>query len=389
MADISKIQLETGTYNVKDETARESILELNSDINDLDEKITKINSPQNYKNKKYLLVGDSYATGYQGAGVPTIEGYYTKVINDLDIDAQIICANGYGFLGISNTHAWQTLIESTTIEDKESFTDIIITGGMNDKATESDLSQAMNSLFTYLHTNFPNAEIHVGCVGRYSTSSDTNIRDMRRTRKTYEMYTIKYGNKYIKNSYNLLHNVSWFINDTIHPNTTGESQLAYGIEQYIVNGEITQLSNVSDFNDYQADTFTPESNVEYTGGLMYSYITTDNTTLFISGNFNFSEPIECNNNGNITLGKLTNSYVCGSAYEQGINQLIEGYVYSTTQVSDSNFVKVLFRLYNDHDNKLHVRPFTVRDNGNFANYTINQISFPYGAIKCSADNIYC
>ena len=365
-----------------------NISTINTNITSLNTDISNLKKPQYYKQRKYLLVGDSYATGYQGSGVPTIQDYYTKVVNTLGITAQIVAGNGYGFVGIGGELKWVDLINSTTINNKDTFTDIIICGGMNDKTTEANLDSAMSELFSYLHTNFVNAEIHVGFVGRYAASSSSNIENNRKIQKSYQTNTIKYGNKYIYNSELLLHNYSWFISDKIHPNTKGQSQLAFGIEQYIVNNSIDQLMDITDNTDYQEDTFTGESGITLTGHL-YSYLSPNQLTFMFQGQFMFDDYIACNNNGDIILGTLTNSYVCGAANQQGINAVVEGYVHSSTPLNGSNTIKVLFRLYNDYDNKLHVSPFTVRDDGGYTNYTINEINFPYGAIKCIADPRYC
>lgn len=366
-----------------------NIESINQSINEINSKIDTIKEPKQYKNKKFLFVADSYEVGYQGQGITTIEGFVTKVKNDLNLNAQIIAQNGYGFLGIDSQLKWIDLIQSTSIQNKESFTDIYLLGGMNDTGKDATLESAMSELFAYLTTNFPNAEIHVGCVGKYATSTEANLLALRRVVKAYKLYSIKYGNKYIDNSNNILHNMSLFISDGIHPNTDGENQLAYGLKQYIVNGRISSLLKIGSTNDYQNDTFEPASGVTTSSLDIKSYITETETSFLFDGSFNFANNIACNNNGDIVLGKLTDSYVCGSADKEGINAIIVGYVYSITEVNNSHFVKVVFKMFNDNNNNLHVKPFTVMDNGNVSNYTINQISFPYGRIKVVSTNDMC
>ena len=342
-------------------------------------------------NKKYLLVGDSYATGYQGSGETPIEGFYTKVVNDLGITAQIVAANGYGFMGIDGTHKWLTLLQSTTIANKESFTDIIILGGMNDRGQDSDYQTAMEELFTYLGTNFPNATIHVGCVGKYrATATANNLNAMRRTSTLYKYYSTINGHKYIDNSELILHNMDWFIEDNIHPNNKGEKQLAYGLEQYLLNGAINTLTSVSDFQDFQEDTITPEDNITFQSLSIYSFITPSNVNFYLGGNINFTENVTLSNLTEIVIGVLSKSYVCASTGYQGIDAVITGYVYSTNLINNSHYVKVDFRIWNDNLNKLHLKAFTVMDNGNLNNsMIINQIAFPYGMIKMNADPRYC
>ena len=377
MADISKIQIESGIYDIKDIIARN---ELN-----------KIIPPKSFQNRKYLLIGDSYAVGYQGSGVSNIEGFFTKVVNDLNLTAQIVCANGYGFIGMSSGLTWVNLLQNTTISNKETFTDVIICGGMNDRDIDINIENAMIDCFNYIHTNFPNAIIHVGCVGRYAKqSNDQNIINMRRIAELYRVITIAYGNKYIDKSEYLLHNMSYFINDDIHPNTNGEKQLAYGIKQYIVNGVINDIRNINELNGYQRDTIEAEANINLTNFEMYSWINENETTVGVSGVISFSNAITLSNLTDIKLGNITNSYLCGAPYNQGFSGMIIGYVFSPNQITDSNFAKITFRIYNNGKNELHLIAFTLLDDGNILNnISITEISLILGNINFTIDNKMC
>ena len=341
------------------------------------------------KNKKFLFVGDSYARGYQGEGQEYIEGYFNKVVNALDLDAQIVCANGYGFMGLNNNLLWKDLLINTTINNKESFTDIIVCGGMNDRNTDANFKIYMDEFFDYVETNFPNAEIHVGCVGRYKSSTESNLDAMRKVSRLYRINTVQRGHKYIEGSELILHNMNWFISDNVHPNTDGEKQLAYGIEQYIENGNINDVMVVSNSGVFQQDTIEPSSGISLSNFSCYSYINKDITTWLFTGQINFVSNVSLSNLTTITIGQLTNSYVCSSNYNQGLNEVVDGYVYSTTQINGSNFVKVKFRLFNDNNNNIKLTSFSVMDNGNLLNLTINQIAFPYGAIKCEINSHFC
>ena len=342
-------------------------------------------------NKKYLFISDSYETGYQGSGQPTIEGFITKVKNQLNLDALIIAENGYGFLGIDNNLKWKSLIENTTITNKETYTDIFILGGMNDRGTSEQLDNAMYELFTYLENNFPNAIIHVGCVGKYNIASETNLVNMRKTVKRYQVITNNYGHKYITNSEIILHNMSWFISDGIHPNQKGENQLAQAIVQYILNNNIYCLTDITSDNTYQTDIIVAENeNTNVSNLTLYSNIEGEQVEFYISGRVNYTTPITLSNLSDIVIGQLTNSYVCGSAYNQGINEYITGFCYTQNEVNGTHFIKVGFRLYNDYNNKLHLKAFTVKDSGDYwNNIPITEINFPYGVIKCTAISRYC
>lgn len=358
-------------------------------LNQTNERITNILKPQSYKQRKYLLVGDSYAVGYQGEGVQTIEGYYTKIVNRLGLNAQIVCASGYGFMGINYQNKWIDLIRNTVINNKDTFTDVFICGGMNDRGIDEEFDSNMSELFTYIKENFVNAEIHVGCVGRYREASDNDLLNMRKVNKLYKSITTKYGHKFIDNSFLILHNREWFINDNIHPNITGEEQLAFGLEQYIINNKITCFTKVDSNDDYQTDEFNSASNM--TNNLVcYSYIDNETCGFLFSGSVTFTQHINISNLLDVNIGKLNKSYIMSSAYGQGLNEVVDGYVFAPNGYNGSFFVKVKVRLYNDSYNNLHIVFFTVLDNGGVIdNLEISEIAFPYGAIKTLVNSNFC
>ena len=362
-------------------------LQVEANTND----ISDIQDDLNLKNnKKYLLIGDSYATGYQGSGVDPIEGFFDKVVDQLDLDATILAGNGYGFIGMSSGLTWKSLVQNATISDKDKYTDIIIAGGMNDRATDLGMQNAMEDTFTYLKSEFPNAIIHVACIGRYSKATEQNILNMRRISTLYKIISIANGHKYVDNSELILHNLNWFISDGIHPNASGEIQLAYGIEQYIVNSKIDSFMSIENPQDYQSDSITSDSaNIDLSHLTLYSFMTTENVNFFINGYITFNNAITLQNLDTITIGKLTNSYLCASTYNQGLNEFITAYVYQTSGAGDEHFVKVNFRLFNDNENNIKLRAFLVKDDSGINDLEITEINIPYGGIKCIANSRYC
>ena len=360
---------------------------LNKLDNDLNNKINQI---EIFQNRKYLFVGDSYATGYQGENVDPIEGYFTKVKNKFNLNAQIIAHNGSGFLGMNNNNKWITWLTNETIPNKETFTDVIICGGMNDSDNSTDLRNAMEECINYIKNNFPNALIHIGCVGRYKEGTNAQLERVRKVDRLYKIIATQNGCKYIDGSFLLLHHRDWYIStDNIHPNTSGESQLAYGIEQYLINGEIVDFCDITSAFDYKTDTITPATGVTMTP-YIYSSIDKNTCTLFFSGDITFTTHVNMSNLTDVIIGKLSSSYICSSSNNQGISEFVTGYVYSVNTINNSHFVKVSARLYNDSYNNLHLKFFTVKDDGNILNnIEISQFSMPYGTLRLSCDSRMC
>lgn len=52
-----------------------------------------------FNDKKYLFVGDSLAWGYQGANVDPIEGFFEKVVDKFNLNAEIVCFPRLWFRG--------------------------------------------------------------------------------------------------------------------------------------------------------------------------------------------------------------------------------------------------------------------------------------------------
>lgn len=353
-------------------------------LNDLQQQVYYMN------NKKYLFIGDSYATGYQGAGVEKIEGYFNKVIRKYNLNAQIIASEGYGLCGLGNNLKWLNLIQNSTINNKDSFTDIIICGGMNDKDYIANIPSAMSTLVNYLKQNFINATIHFGSVGRFKqNSNDQQLLRLREVFKAYHKYAILNNCKFIENSNLILHNPNWFIDDNIHPNSLGENQLAYAIEQYIINNKINDLMAVDSTLDYHIDTVMPSDNISLNAFQMYSYIDNNNTGVLFAGTIIFDNNLTIDHNTDIIIGKITDSYLGASPYTQGLNLYTNLLLKINGSINSSDYCKVDVRLYNDKENNLHLKFNTnLETGGKLQQLTGLRVSF-YDLVSTLVDSRNC
>ena len=314
----------------------------------------KIYQRDPYNNKKYLFIGDSIAYGYQGEGVDPIEGFYAKVIDSYNLNATIVCLPGYGFLGLNNTNKWEDLVANANLKNKEEYTDIIIMGGDNDSiANATTFRNAFASTINYLKTNFKNATIHVGCIGRAKTySTEGSFIEYIKRDKIYKTESIKYGCKYIDNAFNILHKQSYFISDNVHMNVNGEKQLAYCLSQYLLNGEITDLKDVNTDSTYNNDTFDVNSSYTKEGTAFYSYIADDQVVLLGSFIIVNASNFTISKNTDITIGKLSDSYLTVGNYQQGLNVVTMLNCLNAEQSASNDY---MFQIYNDYQNNLHVK----------------------------------
>mgnify|MGYP000100904491 CR=1 FL=1 len=236
--DISKIQLENVVYDIKDQTARNSITEINNKLNSKD---------------CYLILGDSYGTGFGG-----VKSFITFFKDYMNLDNEHLfysSMNGIGFVNRPSgdkifIELLQDLANTMTSEQKQKITKLIVQTGINDKAIQtSTLVTAIKNFYDYVKLTFPNAKMFIYPVGRSSKySNNQNIIS-----NCYPAYreVEKYGIINIKGSENILHQYNLFQNDTFHPTDNGERKIAeflpQGIETGCVNPYYVSSSPLSNY----------------------------------------------------------------------------------------------------------------------------------------------
>lgn len=238
-------------YGVKDATARESVENINSEIN-------IINS------EKTLVIGDSYAVGVTNTTVSSDGwGKVLKSINNIsDNDYYEYSERGSGFLKEGSTAQntfitlLQTAINEISSENKNLITKIICCGGYNDRnETYESLIVAIENFINLCKNNFPNAKIYIGMIS-YSTSTDKSVRvTLANTVLPAYKYCNNYGAIYLNGVENILKNHSLMSNDTTHPLQEGYNEIARGIYQCINNGSYSYLtkllsSTITDIYEY-------------------------------------------------------------------------------------------------------------------------------------------
>lgn len=351
-------------------------------MNEIKEEINSINNDLNIiKNKKYLFIGDSYAVGYM-PGSTDITGFYDIIKNTLNLNATIICKNGYGFLGNSNNKKWIDLIRNSEIDDKSSYTDIFICGGMNDSAVEENIIPAINECINYIKANFINATIHIGMIGKYAYTNDQN--ELIRLINLYEIYknnALLNKCKYINNSEILLHKVDWFHTDQKHPNVNGQNALANGLIEYILNNNINVVHKYS-YANIQAST-----NIDLSEFYMYTFMENNTCRVLFTGNIKFNTGVQIKNITSINLGKITSGYIKGSPQSQGISCTFETYIYDN---SSNSYKNVRMNLRNTSSNDLILTPFTIKQTGGSETIeNVTLIGIAEGNASDTIPSLYC
>lgn len=219
----------TGNYNGQ-------ISQIQSDIIDIYRTMEK----KNPKNARIIVIGDSYAAGYDPDGNNDGWGVYMK--NMLGISNTDYFQNTTGGAGFSTSRpggGYGNQLDNLTVTDPDTIDYIIVGGGYNDYYnTEGEISAGVLAFKTVVAAKYPNAKVLVGMIG-YTTDISKQGK-LRLVRQWYQKYCNEAGFGYISNIQYTLYNLNYFSSDGIHPNASGNIAIA----RQIVNGLYTGTASV-------------------------------------------------------------------------------------------------------------------------------------------------
>lgn len=256
----------TGYYNGQIASLQEQIndlnLQLESDVEEINETIKTVGNGKidEFSNRKFLFISDSYDTLEEGA------------VNISDVCASYgnwnyvkISRGGYGFTGkYRNNQQWESLLPA--VEDKDTFTDVVVFGGLNDMtASENEISTAMTSFNNYVKANFTNVKrIYCGFNGW----ANYNFTMRKNARAVYDIYK----NLIPSMGWNMLNGLEFVSRDPanfrtsedgVHPDSTAIPTFARMLYECITVGSC----------DYDSQfTINTSLNADYFGGNTRVYI---------------------------------------------------------------------------------------------------------------------
>lgn len=287
----------------------EIFTELNNQVETNTEDITNLQTDVNLmKNKKYIIIGDSYLQGYTPNG--NIESWGTKLVNILGLNENQYTISYYGGSGFTriDTKTFTQMINELTADNE--VTDVIVCGGYNDGGTnEETLTTYMASFKNACISKFPNAKIHVGFIGWTSISS--NIYALSLTAGLYKKVSAKLGLNYLSNvEYTLKDYFIVFSSDGVHPNSTGQQYLANNIASALIGNS----ANIQ--YDFKKITFVPASDYTVTSdGNLGSSVKNEITTIYCESPLIISKNTPTNivcDNTIYEIGTINNGYVVGT-----------------------------------------------------------------------------
>lgn len=197
----------------------------------------EINNLKRLTNKKYIFIGDSYnTTDTPAGGVPIVpwSNYLSSYLGLTSTDYYNSGVSGAGWVnGTSFLTQLQTLASSMTEAIKNSITDIVVLGGIND-AIDADIFSAIGAFATYCETNFPNAMITIGMISW--AKGETNRNNLRNKLQIYNNRSNRKNLRVIENAFTFFHNYLHHQPDG-HPNDAGSQTIAYFIANVLKGGQ--------------------------------------------------------------------------------------------------------------------------------------------------------
>lgn len=218
MSDISKISLNGTNYDIKDTTSRNSIVNIDNRLSDIESKLSK----------NFIIIGDSYGLDDSAGG----KSWATIVKNKYPMCYRTtVGGTGFGS-DVYMSVDWLSMLQGLTIEDKNSITAIYCIGGANDgnlifdgRLTTTALSNKINNFCEYVKNNFPNAMVYGCFIGWYlDYPRFSAFNSAKECYKNAASNNINYT--YIGGFDNIMHNIS-FINssDKIHPTQPASNKI--------------------------------------------------------------------------------------------------------------------------------------------------------------------
>ena len=316
-------------------------------MNQAETKIANLESKVSLLTKKYIFIGDSYNTTDTPSGGVPIVPWSSKLKDYLGLTEGDYYNSGISGAGWVNGTTFltqlQTLAANMTTDVKNSITDIVVLGGINDPSN-SDIYTAISNFASYVAENFPNAMITIGCISW--AKGETNRANLRGKFQVYNNMAVRKNIRVLDNIFTAYHNYLHYQPDG-HPNSNGSQTIAYFVANALKGGE----NNVK---------WTKNGNISNIGNTLG--ITTDTIGTFqefFAGDkenikINFNNTINCNVNittdgsvyivGKIPIetGYFPDNYTLGN---------VEGWFYHGTTMTP--FTGSL-RIYQDGTLKLHV-----------------------------------
>lgn len=309
MADISKITIESDTYDIKDATARQMIETINDD--------------------EIIIIGDSYLAG-QGTTNPSTDNFGYLLMQKLGMNTNnfhIWAEGGSSFTNPGNqNHNWQGIINARKSEvTTANITKVIFAGGYNDinASSKNDIDVAISNTMTTAKNTFPNAKIYVSLIGNNGAKTADGATARRKLKGyIYQSYcnVSNYGGIFIDKGQLPLQDYRLYetSENKVHPNGDGNLEIANYLYQALM---------------YETTNFIKETSAYSFGGV--SGFTGSITCIERLNNENVELSLYCDN----LVGSVGSGEITIDLGEQDLKFLRYNNI-STRNVSSMNMIRI-------------------------------------------------
>lgn len=212
-----------------------------------------VNDLHDWSNRNIIFCGDSY-----GRGLSIIGGVATYGTSWVEYCCQMINPNMYYNQSVNQASFADTnsearrygyqlkdFVDNHTTTECESITDIVICGGYNEifdhnnDIVNTTANYCANWTANYIKTNFPNARVFIGFIGRVpamSGGANATIPIFTKCIKKYKAIATKYNWTYLNNIEFACHNYDELSEDGIHFTSTGYMTIGHGVADCLNNG---------------------------------------------------------------------------------------------------------------------------------------------------------
>lgn len=302
----------TGIFNEQLESIRLELEEAEAQIYE-----TFRTTLRTITNRRFVIIGDSYAEGYTPDG--NVTGWANVMVSRLGLNSdqyEILYRGGAGFSVAYQGKSFGDLLNDSSISDPDTVTDIIVEGGYNEYAQPwATIEPAIASFISNAKTKYPNAKIWIGHCGWKRDGQA--IYPLSISVHRYMMGCEKYGAAYISNVQYALHDYfNVFASDGIHANQNGQNIIAEITTDVILGG------SGAIYGEYKTPSFTPaiegtESNV---ASMLGATLRAGAVEVLAQGKITFNFPednrptIFCDGTTLVDLGTFEGGYIIGANY---------------------------------------------------------------------------
>ena len=265
------------------------------------------------QNRKLMIVGDSYADGQQGGSAYQEWPHYLRVYLGLPENQMVVVARGgdgfncpVGDKFIEQIQGWSG--------DRDSITDIIVGGGLNDSPYGNNasniqaLENAIEAFATYAKQNYPNAKLWLAYIGNGTHESTVGANKNLNLRKTvsniYNDFGPRVGFRVIGDAILVLSgNINLLYSDGFHPSPDGHRQIGAMFADSLLYGKWYKTSRYNSLSMQCSGIFSSASSITF-----HKYINGPVTEFsdIVVTNLPCTEDVPCNSD--VEIATLDSDY---------------------------------------------------------------------------------